>query len=313
MSVLDMPEAEYFRWLADERITIGGTDVGAIIGMNQNRNAADVFDSKLCLRPPVQRNRDMDRGVALESIAAEFYAREAQAALAESPYLRHPEHAFIGGTPDRIIMHQVGQTGEGILEVKCPREWGYEQTLLHGVDQGYHCQLQWYLGLSRRSWGAFAIFNAERWELHKVHVDANPVWFEEALAAVVRFWHQHILPRQRPGGDMVQEALTSQLPRVGSEWEDRTDPDFIRACLAYESAQESMKLAEEHKKRAQARLEALVQPGSRLKGGGFKLTRLEHGRRTPDLEWLKREHPEIDVDKYVRQSVYSQLRLTRGQ
>jgi hypothetical protein len=43
------------------------------------------------------------------------------------------------------------------------------------------------------------------------------------------------------------------------------------------------------------------------------VTYLEHGRRTPDLEWLKREHPDLDLDRYIRQSVYRQLRLTRGQ
>ncbi len=313
MSVLDLPVDEYHRWLRDNHIVIGGTDVGAILGLNLNRTAADVFDSKLALRPPVQRNRHMDRGIALEPIAADFYARDQQAILSDMRYLRHSAYPYMGGTPDRSIDAQPGYDSPGILEIKCPALYGYEQTLVHGVDQGYHCQLQWYMGLSERSHGAFAIFSAEKWELHTVQVDFNPDWFEQAVAATERFWTQHILTRQRPDGDNRQGILTSELPRVGAEWSSRTDPDFIRACHAYASAKESEKLASEHVKRAQARLEALLEPGSKVMGGGFKITYLEHGRRTPDLEWLKRDHPELDLDKYVRQSVYRQLRLTRGQ
>jgi putative phage-type endonuclease len=313
MSVLDMPQDEYYRWLRDNHVVLGGTDIGAIIGLNVNRTATDVFDRKLALRPPVQRNRDMDRGIALEDVAATVYAREANAVLSTMRYLRHPEHAFLGGTPDRSIDRQPDHETPGILEIKCPRLHGYEQTLLHGVDQSYHCQLQWYMGLSGRSWGAFGIFNAERWELHRVDVDFDPTWYRDTLAAVVAFWHDHILTRRRPEGETRQDLLTSELPRVGAEWMQRTDADFIRACHAYASAKESQKLAEEHVKRSQARLEALLEPGSRVRGGGFQVTYLEHGRRTPDLEWLKREHPDLDLDRYIRQSVYRQLRLTRGQ
>lgn len=69
-------------------------------------------------------------------------------------FLTHPELAFAGASPDRLV----GETG--LLEVKCPTTPTHIDMLLSGaVPEKYLLQMQWQMACSGRAWCDFLSFD----------------------------------------------------------------------------------------------------------------------------------------------------------
>jgi putative phage-type endonuclease len=313
--ILTMPQDEYEAWLARSRKGIGGSDVGALLGINRWRSALDVYNSKLELAPPVKQNRDMKRGIVLESVAADEYAEETGRVLTTDPrFVNHPERWYFYGSPDRGIEPCDGRTEPGLLEIKCLRQNGFAETREHGISPDYYAQLQWYLGCSGRQWGSFAVFNAEDWALQHFDIEFDAALFAQMFEAAERFWDEHILPRVAPFPRLPDEALRSQLIGHGAEMVQRTDREWLQAVRAMKRAREEVKLAETSARLAEERVKELMGDAQGAVGGGVKVYWKEQATRRLDTDLLLAEHPYIDLEKYKRQTVSRPFRvyLTEG-
>ena len=130
----------------------------------------------------------MLRGTSLEPIAADLYARQTGRKVRKSHLtLQHPQYQWMLAHIDRQIVAQDGR-GPGVLEIKCPGLHVFGKAKRHGLPDYYQVQLQHYLAVSGRQWGAFAIFNAERWELVCFDVPRDEELIEAIIARDSEFW-----------------------------------------------------------------------------------------------------------------------------
>ena len=322
--IYELTEQEWDAALRSRRVKIGGSDIGALMGLSGFLSPADVYDAKCGMKPPKPDNAHMRRGRALEGIAVENWCEVTKREVEGdgATFLNHDRYYFVGGRPDRYILAGGseryppldGCDSRGILEVKCPAEYGFDRTLAEGLDQSYHAQIQYYMGLAGVRWGAFAIFCAERWQLHHFPVAFNEEFYARALEVAHRFWYDHIIPRRRPEQLAPLTAIASQLPVIGTEYQRVEGRDWEEAMLALKRAREERLLAENAEKRAQERVQAMMNalPGApdaiELPGVGKILWR-EQGRKTFNRELFEHVHPDVNLDDFTTQSVHRSFNL----
>jgi predicted phage-related endonuclease len=249
MSVLDLRDEDYRDWLVntpDRRgysRSIGGSQVGALIGLNSYKTAADVFDDLLELAPPTEGDDDTERGHLMEPVIRELYWRKTQRATADMlvEYRRFGPalgHALL----DAKIWPVAEHDGPGGLEIKCHNDWIFSAMLTNGVDPSYYAQLQFYLGIHGYSWGAFALFNWEKWKLEAFDVEFDREHYEQISQAVEKFWNEHILTRQRPTQQPKVEVPTQAI-RLGATELERTDERWVSLVAQVKRQKEEFDIA----------------------------------------------------------------------
>lgn len=133
-------------WHRQRRMGIGGSDIGAIVGVNPWKTALDVFLEKTGQSPDREPTESMKLGTALEPFIVERYEEATGLKCVEQIGMFHD--GCVLANIDRIVDMGDGitqsdgfVTSSRILEAKTSRhEWA------DGVPNSYQCQVQWYMG-----------------------------------------------------------------------------------------------------------------------------------------------------------------------
>lgn len=230
-STVDMTRTE---WLEERRKGLGGSDAGAVLGLNKWKSPVELYLEKTGQRPEEPETAKMRAGRAMEEVIAQLFAEETGLQVRQDHKLRvHADFEFIRANLDRVI---VGDSrGPGILE--CKNVGG--QTLRDAEADGYavppshYCQWQHYSLVTGYTWGYLAYF-VDGWDLRLVHMERNEAFVQDTLLpALCQFWLDHVqagvppaaesskdvlalFPRSTPGRsvEITDEALVEQLRRL---------------------------------------------------------------------------------------------------
>lgn len=78
-------------------------------------------------------------GTRFEPVAKEIYCRTENVKLVDLSCVRHPEHAFLGASPDGLILTNDERNGR-LIELKCPISRPFDDTT--PVPESYYHQMQ---------------------------------------------------------------------------------------------------------------------------------------------------------------------------
>jgi putative phage-type endonuclease len=300
---LDLPQAEYEAWLVGARKSVGGSDMGALIGVDAFTTPADLWDRILNRVPRSASSPDTERGHLLEAHVANTYGvatgRTAERVgtlftVAGRPWLRASVDRLLTA-PDR--------DGRGVLEIKVPRARTFYQYRIHGVAAAYYAQLQHYMGAHDLRWGAFAIFNADAWELFHFDVERDDAYVAMLWTKAEAFWTEHVLGRRRPEPTLEPLVAEIRTPRVGGEATACDSAEWIAAVRALRVCKEAQ-IAADHAyamqcERVQALMNALGQEIDIVAGGGCVVRwNLVRAQRF-DVTAFRRDHPALAAE-YAR-------------
>jgi predicted phage-related endonuclease len=329
------PAEERQQWLLEHGRSIGGSSVGAIIGVNSYKTPAEVYDGLWNPSAQVEATaagrRRMDRGHLMEPVIAGLYEFETGRYLRGDGRTRtpHPTMPYIHATPDRLIdspatiEHATLQQGlaasaegDGVWECKCLGQMTFNETLTRGVDPSYYAQIQLYMDVFRLTWGSFAIFNAEEWRLYWFDIPRDDRFIFRMNRRVETFWNEHVLARRRP--QVADQIMTAPPlmppPHIGAEAVVLDSDNEAVGLFAL------LRTAHAERKLANDRYDGLVETAKALMtrravakarvGGIGKINWVGGTRRTFDKDALAREHPEIDLERYAVTSATSTFTFT---
>lgn len=95
---------------------------------------------------------DIERGKELESIAISDYELETGKKVKTVGFVEFDDH--VGCSPDGLVGN------EGLLEIKCPRDWKFLKFLVDGeIESQYIYQMQMQMLVTGREWCDFLVFN----------------------------------------------------------------------------------------------------------------------------------------------------------
>ena len=258
---------------------LGGTDASAIAGANPYQTPFEVYISKVT-EQQTPLNPAMEWGTRLESVIAQKYSDMTKHTLAQPQTLFHPEHCFIGGTPDYLIQDDPNL----LLEVKTASEsqldlldgegvpiWGFEGSDV--VPLQYLVQCQWYMGLTGRRRADLAVFflGASR-DFRIYSIKFDPELYSGLIKKAVEFWNNFVIPRIEPAlqgnSGLITEYLSRKALERGKEVDVAEYPTMFDCAIELERVSAIKKeyetLEEDYKT---AILALMAQQGaSRIKG-----------------------------------------------
>lgn len=236
---LEQRSPEWHAWRANR---LGGSDVGAILGLNPWTSAQLLWERKTGRAPAQADNPAMARGRQLEDEAlAAWSARTGE--IAAPVCVEHADHEWAGASLDGMTLD-----GKLLVEIKCMGEKNHQKVLdTRVVPDYYYCQCQYQLACADTKVLHFWAYRPEcenpedRGVLIVVHRDDEYIaWMMERLEA---FW----------------QCVQEDIPPAGN--------DFTAAEKVLALAQARAKAAADHAKSAKKALMDLVPEGTEKQQG----------------------------------------------
>ncbi len=228
--------------LRAQRLTgIGGSDAGAIAGVNPYKSALDVYFEKLQLKPEPEENERMYWGKVHEAAIAQRWL-ELNCVInvmlkSPSALIRHYKHKFMIAHPDRLIVNESNDAAEGVLEIKTADQrqrirWGAPGT--DEVPEEYLVQVQHYMAVTGLRYAEIAVLFGGN-ELLIYRVPRNDMLIEYLIKIEQRFWNEHVLARVEPpaDGNAHAKSLLNDLYRKDDGTEMVADENLARTVKAY--------------------------------------------------------------------------------
>lgn len=204
--------------LAARKLGIGGSEVGALVGLNPFAGPFEIYMNKTEGRA-FEGNAHTERGEFLEDGTAKWWAHRNKAELSNPGTIRHPTKAIVMCTPDRLAKFADGSMLD--LSVKVPsrrsqEHWGEPGT--DDVPEAYLAQVQWELFILEELVGIReAVIVAPFDDLACYPVKADPELQGMLVDAAEKFWRDHVEPRRPPpvdGSDFSSEYLQKRFPKA---------------------------------------------------------------------------------------------------
>ena len=195
-----------------ERLTgLGGSDVGAILGLSPYRTPVDVWAEKTGRAAPSESSLAMRFGSFAEQfVASEYSAQTGQAVERYTPMLRHPTAPIIGHV-DRLVIpagqkrasHMGKIRTDRLLEAKTASafqaykadEWGPSGT--DEVPAAYLVQVATYRILTGCQHADLAVLFGNQ-ELRVYHLERDIELEEMILARASEWWAAHVIKDTPP-------------------------------------------------------------------------------------------------------------------
>ena len=263
-------------WFEARKGRITGSVVGAILGLNPYKNAADVMRDMLADAAGKQRefqgNDATAWGTMNESGAIFDYEMETGNKVEKCGFYTFEE--WLGASPDGLV------GDDGLIEVKCPYRLKNDESpaFKTAAEQPYYlAQIQIQLLVTGRQWCDFWQWSPNGISLEKVPKDAK--WLARAMP-VLREFYEKYLARLSGDDDLVDQfALVSEY-------------DFIKGEI------------ERFEQRKKAIIDELVASTKGLGGevAGRKLTRVEKKGPIAYAKVVKEHLPGFDVEPYRGES-----------
>lgn len=287
-------------WLALRRKGIGGSDAGAVLGMNPWASPYTVWADKLGKLPEKEDNESMRIGRDLEDyVAQRFTEATGKKVGRRNQIFLHPEHDWMLANIDRQV---VGENAG--LECKTAKAINLRRWKGQDFPEQYYAQCVHYMAVMGydRMYLAVLIMGAE-FKIYTLERDEEEI--EALISAEKDFWESYVQTGEAPpldGSEASSEALKAIYDGGGTE--------EIMLFDREEMLQEFFRLKEK-KKALDTEINAIENQlkedlGDNERGTceGFRVDWKTQSRSSFDAKRFAKDHPDMDLSDYYKVSQY---------
>lgn len=284
-------------WLYDRLKGIGGSDVGAVLGLNKYKSAYTLWAEKCGLLPDEEEDNEAMRvGRDLEQYVADRFTEATGKKIRKSGFsFQSEKHPFMLANVDRLIVCEKAglecKTASALT--RCDFENG-------DIPPSYYCQCMHYM----------AVTGLEKWYIAVLVMGKGFFWYEinrneEEIEALIKaegdFWE---MVKQGNAPDV--DGTESTKNTLNTMWKSQD-----KSCILGHEAEDSVKELLSIKKRIKALKELQVSYENIIKAEmeDAEAAELENATikwktsksMTFDRDKFKKENPEL-FKKYLKES-----------
>ena len=198
------------QWLKLRKTGIGGSDAGAVCGLNPYSSAMKVFQDKISDTVEEADNEAMRIGHDLEDYVAKRFMEATGLKVRKSNFMyRSKEHPYMLADVDRLIVGEDAGLECKTASAYSADKWADGNIPLHYVMQCYH-----YMAVTgKRTWYLAAVILGKEFVYHKLE------WDDELIQHLIdvegKFWNEHVVKRVIPSPDgsrACDEVIESYFP-----------------------------------------------------------------------------------------------------
>ena len=309
-------------WLEERKKSLGGSDVGAVLGMNTYSSPYTVWAEKTGKLPPFEGNEWTRLGNDLEGyVAQRFSEASGLKVMNDSATWRNDKYPHLHANIDRRV---VGMKAG--VECKLTSELNAKKYADGEFPDRFYAQCVDYLAVTEfeRWFLAVLIYGKgiKIYQMTRIPNDVVPEWCEasvyvsdaeiEALTkATADFWNNHVLTNTPPmadGSDSTSETLKTIYAESNGESVD---------LMAFESDLEQYKhlasLESDYKKMKDEcanRIKGFMGEASKGESNKFKVSWASSVRNTFDHKAFAKDNPGIDLSAYYKSTATRMFNVT---
>ena len=301
-------------WLEERKKSLGGSDVGAVLGMNEYSSPYTIWAEKTGKLPPFEGNEWTRLGNDLEEYVADRFAEKSGLEVRrENATIRNDKYPHLHANIDRRV---VGMKAG--VECKLTSEMNAKKYKDGEFPDRFYAQCVDYLAVTEYERWFLAVLiygkGIKIYQMTRIPNDEVPEWCEasvyisdgeiEALTKTTAdFWNNYVLTNTPPMVD-GSESTSETLKTIYAE----SNGDSVD-LMPFESDLEQYKhlslLEEDYKKMKNEvanRIKSYMGEASKGEGGKFKVSWTSSVRRTFDHKAFAKDNPGLDLSAYYKET-----------
>lgn len=292
----DMPREA---WLNYRRMGIGGSDAGAIIGLNPYATPYTVWADKTGRLPEKEENEAMRQGRDLEQyVASRFEEATGKKVRRRNVMFQHDDLDFVVANIDReVIGERAG------LECKTTSVMNLKQFKNGAYPDQYYAQCIQYLAVTGwEKWYLAVLVLNQGFYVYEIERDEDEI--AALMAAEKEFWETYVVPDVPPPVDGFRpttEALSAIYQGGDDEGILINRPEIVRN---YVDLKTQIKRLEHEKEKCEQMLKEDLGDCEVGVCGNYRITWRSQSRKTFDTKKFAADHPEMDLSSYYRNTNY---------
>lgn len=172
------------QWLNERKKGIGGSDAGAILGVNQYKNPVALWLEKTGQAESDPAGEAAEMGLILEPVIADLFQQRTGIKIEKcDALLQHPQFSFMLANVDRLIVGERRGLECKNVSLRKAQEWDDDE-----IPDTYYAQCQHYMAVTGyEGWYIAALINGNHF-IHK-YIPRNDEFILALIDAEQKFWH----------------------------------------------------------------------------------------------------------------------------
>lgn len=293
-------------WLELRRKTIGGSDAGAICGLNPYSSPYSVYADKLKLISPRPENESMRQGRDLEQYVAERFSEETgKKVRRENSILYNSDYPFAHADVDRLIIGE-----DAGLECKTASPLSSAMYQSGEYPDYYYAQCMHYMMVTGKSKWYLAVLVFQR-GLYVFEITRNEEEIETLAEIEKMFYENCVIGRIEPPSDGCPATSEAIAERFAQSSRESIDLDLYSSEIEqYLNLKQQKKEVEKLMGEQLNAIKLFMKEAERGTCGDHKVVWKTIERRTFDKKRFIREHPEIDLSEYMTVSTSRPIKIS---
>lgn len=209
--IADLKAISKEEWLELRKSGIGGSDAGAVVGLNPYSSAYSVYHEKMGLVEPFEGNDKTRLGQDLEEyIAKRFEEKTGKRVRRLNAMLRSKEYPYMIADIDREV---VGEDAG----VECKSTTNFDG---YKFDEGEYpaywaCQCYHYMAVKGAKRWYLVVLDLSSGKVHVITIERNEAEIAALIVLEKRFWTEHIESKTPPlpnGSEQCDEIIKEKYP-----------------------------------------------------------------------------------------------------
>lgn len=292
-------------WLMLRKTGIGGSDAGAVCGLNPYSSPMKLFFDKTTEETEEQDNEAMRQGHDLEDYVAQRFMEATGLKVRRSNYMyRSKEHPFMIADVDRLVAGE-----DAGLECKTASAYNADKWKDGSIPPHYVMQCYHYMAVTgKKTWYIAAVILGREFVFHKLTWDDSLI--QSLTAAEQDFWENHVMTGTMPdpdGSKICDEVIKQYFHTAKTEssvtlvgFDEKLDR---RAEIVAQI--EDLKLEQS---RIEQEIKIFMKENEHASNGKYRVSWSNVSSMRLDAKLLKQEHPKL-YSAYARESVSRKFQI----
>lgn len=294
-------------WLSIRNRYIGGSDAGAVVGMNPYKSAYTLWAEKTGKLPAFEGNITTRVGAYLEDLVAHMFQEETGKRVQKNnSTLVNSKFPFACANLDRIVCGE-----KALLEIKTTNSLPNMKQIRGGeFPDTWYCQMTHYLAVSELEKAYLAVLVNCR-EFHVFELERDEDEIASLMRAEADFWEKvkNNTPPAVDGHESTGKTIAAMYPESGEGEVSLMayEKDLSRYCELGERIKE-LKTAQDE---CANHIKEYMQECPKGYSDGYKVSYATAVRKSFDSKKLLEDNPGVDFMPYFKTTNTRTFRVTK--
>lgn len=304
-------------WLQLRHKGIGGSDVGAIMGLNKYTSPMQIYKAKvLGMDKDVSDKPAVRKGKDLEPVIRENYFKvmlkdKGFTIIQPQHMLINKKYPWLRANLDGIIIpldeSKRIHTNCIVGEIKVVTQYAEDNWYgpdYCGVPASYYAQVQEYMLVTETKMAILGALFENSWEMHYFQIPADEEFQKKLLAMSKKFYDENMTMKIPPALDSELDKDDIIKAISESKAEEIPSQEITDSARQYKNTCQAIKVLESQKKMYLTDITNRYLAGERSNDPDIKIKFSTYTRSTLDTKRLEEDHPDL-VKEYKKVTEYS--------